>query len=247
MDTFAKIISSILVDITKAQDCANQFSASLVPKYHDPNEYNRNENLIYFPVPNSSIKSFEFNLQFAIPTQTGGLSGDILKPLDSALAVVIGYVADRAQALSKAKPEQTGTAFTDAVIQAAKISYFGLLASKGKSKDEIRELFCHDLEKIVMEHSALFIKYNKDETEHLRQVINNVFSGIIPIPDAKCWDESFDISYEFNVLKELDESILGSIKFEVDIRNFGLGFQERENGNMPTGAKQEKRFLIEKG
>ena len=61
MGVLDQLITTILIDLTKAQHHANEFSAKLSDQY-----INSEDNLKYFPLPNSLIKGFEFDISFGL-------------------------------------------------------------------------------------------------------------------------------------------------------------------------------------
>jgi hypothetical protein len=128
VDTLERLIASLLVDITKAQDFANQYSSELVSKYRNAEKHNRNANLLVFPVPNSVIKSFEVRLTFALPEQrsttddaernlTINYDCDVLKELnESVLSSITFQVEMRNYELGYKERVQAGEAGTDTYI-----------------------------------------------------------------------------------------------------------------------------------
>jgi hypothetical protein len=93
VDTLERLVASVLVDITKAQDCANRYSSALAAKYRDVEKQDRNANLMEVSVPNSLIKAVEVRLTFALPKHpsSGGdglaisYSVDELRELDQSV------------------------------------------------------------------------------------------------------------------------------------------------------------------
>lgn len=111
MDIFENIVASLLIDVIKAQNRANEYSAKLVPNYRDPTHADppQNPNLGFFPVPNSVIRSFDFKLSFTldnsnepvIPPNAAGTSGlpinfnlEVLKEAGEKMLASVSFQVD---------------------------------------------------------------------------------------------------------------------------------------------------------
>jgi hypothetical protein len=233
LDTLERIISSLLIDIIKAQDCANQYSSGLVPKYRDAEKHGRSANLIFFPVPNSLIKSFEFSLTFALPDQRSDIVSDVFRALDIRLKGVLAHIADRFGSVSGDAWNGAGARFTRDLSDAASRAYFRLLSAKETTPSEKRRIFIDELETLIISRSHAFFVFGRQEQEKLHECMRIHFSDLfdgVSISAANSSDDNLAINYEFDVLKELNDSVLGSIKFQVEMRNYGLGYKERTDG-----------------
>ncbi|MFY7741606.1 MAG: hypothetical protein ACOVQR_03090 [Flavobacterium sp.] len=78
-----KLVEYILLELLEAQNISNIASAKLAEKYYEPKlEEEVVPNLEFFPVPNTSIKSFDFALKFALKDIGVILTDDVLLQLN---------------------------------------------------------------------------------------------------------------------------------------------------------------------
>ena len=85
-DILESLVQTILLDLTEAQHYSNERSAQLAAKYIDNSIVDGHpEPLQFFPVPNSSIKAFDFSLSFALEDLNDNLNEDLEKATNSVI------------------------------------------------------------------------------------------------------------------------------------------------------------------
>jgi len=77
-----KLVANILLELLEAQNASNKASARLAENYLNAKGKDKVPNLEYFPIPNSSIKAFDFELKFALKDLSTLLTESTISKID---------------------------------------------------------------------------------------------------------------------------------------------------------------------
>lgn len=102
MDFFQDILESILLDMARAQDRSNRFSARLAACYEHPDEHHKPPALSFFPVPNAAIDTFSFTLRFGIEEIPEFFGSGLAVPIASAVRALGEHLAGGAPPIAAA-------------------------------------------------------------------------------------------------------------------------------------------------
>jgi len=241
MDTFEKIIAAILIDIIKAQHHANIYSANLATVYKDPEKLipPLNPNLVYFPIPNSMIKSFDFSISFNIENLFDMLPPEILEQFNVCFNNIYKILIKHSENSEKKEilKKEFETHFTPKLKQ----QYLSLMGNSGILHPERQSLFTKAILLALEQYPALMAKNKYDNTlqSEIEQLVN---SYIKPYPIENALSQ---LSIQLKP-KNVDEetSTMGAINFKVDMRNYQVGFGENEYKNGDTTDEQSRSRLI---
>jgi hypothetical protein len=212
-NSFEDIISSLLIDVIKAQNRANKFSARLVPEYRDPTKFwpPEDPNLGFFPVPNSVIRSFDFRLTFALENKDAIGPANIFNGLHRAVDQILA-------ALNTRLDPAVHSRFADNM----KKQYLLLLAADKPY-----------LAKTTALANLIFDQLDKEKVISMtaarrEELLSSTLQGVLS--DPRLLDsgslKGLAVNIDLDVLKEADERMLASVNFQVDMRSYQLGFQE---------------------
>lgn len=234
-----KLVEYILLELLEAQNASNEASARLAENYNS--DHPKVPNLEYFPVPNSSIKAFDFKLKFALQDIGVILTDDAISKIDDLILekweLFLNNLVDnkfiigeRKNALLKEPP----------IIDLKNIK--GDLVDKEDDKENTIASF---LEKEILtafiEHLPKSQKlWGKKEAIsksymglNLKEQINRILFNSkkkqeIPLSDFKA---VFDV----NQLNDITEDIVCSINVHVEMRNFESAYHDKDDdSNMRT-------------
>lgn len=234
-DLLERLIAKILMDLTRAQNASNRLSARISKIYQQPPA--GMDNLKFFPVPNSLIKSFDFKLKFALSELVGLLQDDLSIALREEIqAIWLQLVQDLEERTliktgSLEQLQQYRFEF-DQIVRINKV--------EGTSDPVIELLTRQTIKAFTNElNGKIKIKVNlapllEEWADRIRTKITEFVDIIVEeFSSATAYKTVFDL----DKLNEIDSEILCSINVNVEMRNLKWGYLEEE----PTGNQPGKR------
>ncbi|WP_299223906.1 hypothetical protein [uncultured Psychroserpens sp.] len=232
-----KLVEYILLELLEAQNASNEASAKLAENYSSDDP--KVPNLEYFPIPNSSIRAFDFALKFALKDIGVILTDDAISKINDLIIEtwelylnnLVNYnviIEDRKKALLKQIPIVDLRRFKSDITEkddAEEESIASLI------EKEILLAFLAQLPKRRWGKKEALAK--SSFALNLKEKINQIlFSSKreqeIPLSDFKA---VFDI----NQLNDITEDIVCSINVHVEMRNFESAYHDHDkDSNLKT-------------
>ncbi len=222
-DVFEKLFETILIDITKAQNKSNIYSAKLGEQYADPAKYKLPVNLRFCPLPAPVINSFNLNIKFALEAlenyldntlknETGKLVAAMIekitqpeKQIKDKDKVIADIVFDIKQSIYKVITDDEKGSITNETLLVFFRNSFHEILSTDFYIDIINEIF-------------------SQQKANINSCINKILNRISGLKDKRFGNVS--PVYDFETLNEVDAAIICTITLNVDMRNYQVGFDE---------------------
>ena len=233
------LVEKILLDLLAAQDASNKASAKLAERYLNPKPEEKIPNLEFFPVPNSSIKSFDFSLKFLLKDLGIILRGDAKSKIEAFISNFWESLLeslfqkklvtqDERVSLSANSPQIDLNTIFDREIELTETTLSALCL-----KEIILQFINHLPERIKTENTILEdILLETDLKDSLNEILfQSSAHQQHTVSDMKA-------VFDLNQLNNASKEVICSINVYVEMRNFDSAYYNAvDKGGNTTGKR----------
>ena len=229
-----KLVEYILLELLEAQNTSNEKSARLAENYKSSGP--RVPNLEFFPIPNSSIKAFDFKLKFALKDIGVVLTDDALSKINILIeeswvlyltqlvneGIIIEErknkylkqlpTIDLTEFKSKISEKDKSDKSISSILEKEILLAFETSVNKKSFWGVTNKVSTHNISSLNLEEKINQILFNSDKEQE------------IPLTDFKA-------VFDLNQLNNITEDIVCSINVHVEMRNFESAYYNHENDN----------------
>ena len=221
------LVEHILLELLAAQNASNEASAQLAERYLNPESAKDVPNLEFFPVPNSSIKAFDFNLKFALKDIGIVLTAEVIKKINELIEriwdMLLQNLTDQGTILERRR---------DSLLQEKPILDFAAIKDKAIDKPAKQESIASFLEEEIIKTlvAQLPRRTRRRKVEiskaiiplDIRRQLNEILfqskqQQEIPLPDVKA-------VFDLGQLNQASGEIICEINVHVEMRNFDSAY-----------------------
>lgn len=233
-----KLVEYILLELLEAQNTSNEKSALLAENYKSKGP--KVPNLEFFPVPNSSIKAFDFKLKFALKDIGVILTDDTLSKInvliEESWIVYLTQLVNEGVIIEERKKKYLKQ------LPTIDLSTFkSEISEKDNTDKTIASLLAKEIElafENAVNKKSFWGGSSKLSTQslsylNLEEKINQILFNSEKEQDIPLTD--FKAVFDLNQLNSVTEDIVCSINVHVEMRNFESAYYDHENdSNLKT-------------
>ncbi|WP_258098252.1 hypothetical protein [Marinoscillum pacificum] len=237
-DILEKLVKQILIDLIEAQNQANIKSAKLAKDYFD----HKVENLQYFGVPNSLVKSFDFTLKFMFEDLVNMFNektkSQFKQLIKSNWRTFVLQLLDQ-EIIQESDLAQKLKAVPDISINVDQLE---------PQDEDLLETISSYLIKQLEAHAQHLIEsqkcsFSKENSESLKNEVQQIIDPVNIQESAS--SEKKKMVIDLNQLNKMDQSMICEIKVHADMQTLKWGYSEKFED--PDHEKDQKRmkFLVD--
>lgn len=239
------LVEHILLELLVAQNASNEASAKLADKYLKSEKKEKHiPNLEFFPVPNSSIKAFDFELKFGLKDIGIVLSDKTISEINQLIAeawkLLLESLSNEGAILNRRKESLMQRTPT---LDLKTLETEGI-DNKNMQQYNISSFLEKNIIQLLVESLPRRTRRNKEAITkgiiaiHLKTKINDVIFNSkkeqsLSLPDVKA-------VFDLEKLNNATGQVICSINVHVEMRNFDSAYY---NDIDPEGNKKNARLL----